>query len=57
MANYYEIQTYGEGNKKDFTFYLESVNSLTNRSSGLERGDRRKRRKDGKNIRPSKGSF
>lgn len=30
MANYYEIQTYGEGHEKDFTFYLESANPLTN---------------------------
>lgn len=30
MANYYEIQTYGEGHPKDFTFYLESVTPLSN---------------------------
>lgn len=30
MANYYEIQTYGEGHEKDFTYYLESAKSLSN---------------------------
>ena len=29
MANHYEIQTYGEGHKKDFTFYLESAKRLS----------------------------
>lgn len=40
MANYYEIQFYGAGHEKDFTFYLESANPLSDKQvvEGLREG-------------------